>query len=556
MSIVEKTKIIDNIILNSPNRLRDKYFIRYSFDLYNEILLYTKTIDISFKQRVWHWVNNESDYIYCKECNLNRVSFKMNWRDGYKEFCSNKCSSNNKQLRDKTKKTLLEKYGVDHYSKTDDYVRKVKETSLDRYGVDNYSKTEDYVNRSKKTYMDKYGVDSYTKTREFLEKSKKTCVEKYGVDSYNKTDEFKFKFKQTCVEKYGVDHIYKSSLYRNSFNLCINPNYISYKDGFNLFKCDLGHNYEISTDNYYGRSNNNIPLCTICNPIGDFKSIKEEEIYRFISSIYSGEIIQSYRDVLEIDIYLPDLNLGFEFNGLYWHSDKFKDKDYHLNKTNYFKERGIRIIHIWEDDWLNRKSILESQMKNIMKLNNDKIYARNCLIFEIDDKKLVRSFLNDNHIQGNDRSVKNIGLYYNGGLVSIMTFNKFEGRKKMGEGGWNLSRFCNKLDCNVIGGASKILSYFIKEYNPNRVVSYADKDWSNGKLYDILEFKCVYETKPDYKYVVGGIRKHKQNFTKSRIKISGDLTENQYMINNKINKVYDCGKMKFELILNKKIQSN
>ena len=98
MSIVEKTKIIDNIILNSPNRLRDKYFIRYSFDLYNEILLYTKTIDISFKQRVWHWVNNESDYIYCKECNLNRVSFKMNWRDGYKEFCSNKCSSNNKQF--------------------------------------------------------------------------------------------------------------------------------------------------------------------------------------------------------------------------------------------------------------------------------------------------------------------------------------------------------------------------------------------------------------------------------------------------------------------------
>ena len=238
MSIVEKTKIIDNIILNSPNRLRDKYFIRYSFDLYNEILLYTKTIDISFKQRVWHWVNNESDYIYCKECNLNRVSFKMNWRDGYKEFCSNKCSSNNKQLRDKTKKTLLEKYGVDHYSKTDDYVRKVKETSLDRYGVDNYSKTEDYVNRSKKTYMDKYGVDSYTKTKEYKEK-----------------------FKKTCLERYLKDHIFKTDKWRSNFKISKDINYIGYEEGFNLFKCQKNHLFEISTDNYYGRTKNNIELC-------------------------------------------------------------------------------------------------------------------------------------------------------------------------------------------------------------------------------------------------------------------------------------------------------
>lgn len=549
MSVEERIKIINDITNNSPNRLRDKYFSKYNFDLYNEIISYTSNIDLSFKQRVWHWVNSKKDYIYCKECNLNRVSFKMNWVSGYKDFCSNKCSSNNKQLRDKTKNTLLEKYGVDHYSKTEDYVKKVKKTSIDRYGVDNYSKTEDYVKRSKKTYMDRYGVDSYTKTSEYLEKSKKTCLDRYGVDSYIKTDEFKNRFKKTCLDKYGKDHIYKSILYRSSFNLCKDFNYLNYDNGLNLFRCDLGHNFEISTDNYYGRFNNNVPLCTICNPIGDSRSIKEEELYKFILSKYSGTIIQSYRDVYEIDIYLPDLKLGFEFNGLYYHSDKFKDKNYHLDKTNYFKEREIRIIHIWEDDWDIKQSIVESQIKNIMKLNNNRIYARSCTVSEINDYKLVRDFLSKNHIQGNDRSVKNIGLYYNDKLVSIMTFNKSEGRKKMVDSEWNLSRFCNILDSNVIGGASKLLSYFIKKYKPFRIISYADKDWSIGGLYEKLNFKCVNESGPDYKYIIGGVRKHKQNFTKSRLNIDNKLTENKYMIANKINKVYDCGKIKFELVL-------
>ena len=91
----------------------------------------------------------------------------------------------------------------------------------------------------------------------------------------------------------------------------------------NTFKCIHGHNFEISTDNYYGRLNNNITLCTVCNPIGDTRSIKENELFEFIKSNYDGVIIQSYRDIYEIDIYLPNLKLGFEFNGLYYHSNKF-----------------------------------------------------------------------------------------------------------------------------------------------------------------------------------------------------------------------------------------
>lgn len=138
-----------------------------------------------------------------------------------------------------------------------------------------------------------------------------------------------------------------------------------------------------------------------------------------------------------------------------------------------------------------------------------------------------------------------LGLYYNSNLVSVMTFNKSEGRKKMSDVEWNLNRFCNKLNTTVIGGASKLLKYFIKNYNPKRVVSYADKDWSSGGIYETLGFKLISENNPDYKYIFEGKRVHKSRFRKSKLKTN--LTESQYMKKSHIERIWDCGKLKFEI---------
>ena len=144
-----KFKIISDIINGSPNRLRERFFIKNAKEVYDEIIQYTNEInDIEFKFKIWHWVNNIPYYILC-ECG-NRLSTNMNWIDGYKKFCSNKCSANSKQTKDNTKKTLLNKYGVDHYSKTPEYVDKVKTTSIKKYGVDNFSKTTEYLEKSAK----------------------------------------------------------------------------------------------------------------------------------------------------------------------------------------------------------------------------------------------------------------------------------------------------------------------------------------------------------------------------------------------------------------------
>ena len=453
-------------------------------------------------------------------------------------------------IKNKLKNKFLEKYGVDNPSKIKEVRDRAKETMLDRFGVEHAMQNKSIQDKCKKTNIERYGVDSPLKSNNIREKIKNTNIDKYGVDNPFKSDIIIEKIKQTNVERYGETHISKNNDYREKYKITKHPNYISYiNNGISLFSCDKNeeHNFEITVDNFIHRSKSNNPLCTICNPIGDLKSIKENELYLHIKNIYNGEVIQSYRDVFEIDIYLPELNIGFEFNGLFWHSEKCKDKNYHLDKTNYFKDRDIRIIHIWEDDWTFNRDIIKSQINNWLGLTIDKIWARKCKVLLINDTKIIKSFLNENHIQGYVNSVLCIGLYYDNELVSLMTFDHYEGRNKMSENDWNLSRFCNKLNTNVVGGASKLLNYFIKGYKPNRIISYADRCWSDGGLYYTLGFSNIGHSRVDYKYIVNEKRVHKSRYKKSNLKIE-NMTETEYTKMNNINRIWDCGKLKFEML--------
>lgn len=542
MSSLEKIKLIEDITGSSPNRLREKYFNKNYPDIFNEILSYTKDLDLKFPFRVWHWVNDVPHYVKCY-CG-KRVSTKMNWKDGYKSYCSNKCSANSENTKDKLKKTNLEKWGVDHYSKTQEYKEKVKSTSLEKWGVDNYSKTKEYIDKSKHTYLKKWGVDNYTKTDEYLEKSKNTSLQNWGVEFPIQSDIIKDKIRKTNLKKHGSTHIFGSKNYRDlNFKIANHPNYIKFSNGYNYFNCDCekNHTFKISTDDFYGRIKSNNKLCTYCYPISSSSSIKEDMLFQYINSIYNSKIIRNYRiSRLEIDIFLPQISIGFEFNGLWWHSDKYKNKEYHLKKTNFFKEKGIRIIHIWEDDWVNKSDIIKSQIKSWLGLTENKIWARKCEFREI-DKKLANEFLNNNHIQGSDKSTKKVGLFYNNEMVSVMTFNKFEGRNKMNDEEWNLSRFCNKVNSSVVGGASKLLKNFIRLNSVKRVITYADKDWSVGNLYESIGFTEIGHSKPDYKYFYNNVRTHKSNFKKSKTGISESNLE--------IPKIWDNGKIKYEKII-------
>jgi hypothetical protein len=532
------------LFLKSKKIVRNN-LLKYNIDLVNKIDKFSEINNISFSESVYIICNNFK-IPKCANCEKNKTSFLSN-KKGYKKYCSTKCSNSHVDTKNNKINSYLEKYGVENPSFLDEVKNRIsgymknqsletklkrKETMIFKYGYEsNILRPNIIDNRNEKL--------SYQVTKD---KRKETCLEKYGVDNYTKTDEYRKKI----AEKYK-NKIIETTLNRDE-------NYINHLgDGQYELKCDSkDHTFFIHRHLYHARKRISVPLCTICYPINELKSIKEKELYGFIKSVYNGYIIDSYRDGFEIDIYLPDLNLGFEFNGVYWHSELFKDKWYHLDKTNYFKERGIRIIHIWEDDWIYKKDIIKSQILNWLGLTPTKVFARKCEVKEVSGKKLVRDFLDKNHIQGNISSSLKIGLFYNGDLVSLMTFDHFEGRNKMLDSEWNISRFCNKIGINVLGGASKILKYFINNWKPSRIISFADKEWSTGDLYFKLNFNLKYESPPNYKYVVCDKRVNKQRYTKKKLIDMGFdpiLSESQIMKNLKNYKVFDCGQIKFELLI-------
>ena len=254
------------------------------------------------------------------------------------------------------------------------------------------------------------------------------------------------------------------------------------------------------------------PKCS--NPISKW----EQEIYDFISSL-GVESEQSNRKILgrkEIDIFVPKWRIGLECDGLRWHNEIFKGKYYHLNKTNECSANGIRLYHIFEDEWHYKSPIWKSMLKNMFGLTERKIYGRKCDIFEINDNE-AKDFLNMNHLQGYAEATKHYGLKCGNELVMVMSF------KEKSSGSYELVRFCSRIDSNVIGGVSRLFAYFVKKEKPNEITTSCDKRLTDGVIYKFLGFKHIFDELPRHFYIKGV----------KRIECKDKERE----------KIYDCGKM-------------
>ena len=133
-----------------------------------------------------------------------------------------------------------------------------------------------------------------------------------------------------------------------------------------------------------------------------------------------------------------------------------------------------------------------------------------------------------------------------------MTFGKSRFSKNAE---WELLRFCNKLGYHIPGAAGKLLKHFERNWNPKSLISYADRRWSNGKIYDILGFTKYAESKPNYYYVVGRKRVYRFNLRKQvLVKKYGcpkDMTEKEFCKRQKWYRIYDCGCLCYEWKNNK-----
>jgi hypothetical protein len=437
MLITENIKII---IIPSIDRTYCKlnYYDYEKYKNENELIIEIDIKDLNHTSK-------DLVKVKCDICGEEKEIQYYNYWKNIKKYniytCSQKCA----QI--KNKKTNLKKYGSEWALSSPKIREQIKKTCLEIYGVDNPMKNKEIKNRAENTLLENYGVKVPMQNEEIKEKQHKTMKELYGSEIALKVDNFLQKNINTQINKteeekkeiqnkrenstfllYGVKNIAHDINLKNNIH---NKTIEKYKNKIKILKienknytieCKCGHICEINYNVLKYRLDNNSTICTFCNPINSKKSGMEYSLREYIKSLYSGEILVNKRflNKKELDIYLPDLKIAFEFNGLYWHNEKRLPKDYHLNKTEECEKLGIHLIHIYEDDWIYKNDIVKSLIKNKLNIYDEFIDINNCIINDVSIEE-AKIFLNNNYINGYQDSDKHIGLLYNNELISLLS---------------------------------------------------------------------------------------------------------------------------------------
>lgn len=419
-------------------------------------------------------------------------------------------------------------------------------TTQDRYGFSNYSQTPEWkihVNENKGA------IEA---------KRKQTCLERFGAEHYSQTKEWLENFvndPSKMEDRNSFLNDPKTYIAEN-FTDKPTPTMLAEKLGINTTSV-LYHVHRLGIEDLIHLNVSNI----------------EHDVIEFIKQCFEDiNIIHNDREAIrpnEIDIYLPDLNVGIECNPTATHNSTINVFDsnspampalYHLNKTIKCEEAGIFLFHLFGYEWTNKRSIMESMIRNLIGANVDKVYARNCYVKEVSAED-SRKFLNENHRQGYAAASVKIGLYdkKTDRLVSLITFGKM--RNTIGTGKedlsdcWELIRFCNVLNTSVVGGASKLFKYFVDSYKPSRIRSFSDRAHTRGTLYPTLGFKYVHSSEPSYVWVdsftdvaYNRVNAQKQNIKSFLHDDSIDLkkSEKQIMEEHGFLRMYDCGTILWE----------
>jgi hypothetical protein len=499
-----------------------------NFNIMDMVKIVLKSRNIQFNnlkpsQAIYLVKNNATHRPVCQNCGSLNIEYYDNGE--YAKHCSSKCGGANKNTIEKRKETNQQKYGVDNVSKSPLIIEKIKNTTLQKYGKPYYSQTDEYKKRLDKKEIcpiidyEKQSVS--IKTLFYNKLCERTDVKpQFSLDEYLLYGH-KIPYKWECQK---CKHVFESITHRSNF-----------------------------------------PYCPSCNPRTDIENFLTKLLTKWCIPVKHGD--RKSITPLEIDFLIESKKIGIEANGLYWHSENSggKDKNYHVNKTELCYNNGIRLIQIFADEIEKKPKIVEHRLKYILGLVKNKIYARKCELKEI-DSTLKGKFLNKYHIQGNDKSIINIGAFYKNHLVAVMTFSNL--RKVTGlstvQDHYELSRYATVFNFVITGICNKILKYFENKYNPKKIISYCDRRWNTGKSYENMGFIFKKNTAPNYWYTNDfHERIHRFNFQKHLLKeklliYDENKSERELMIMNKYDRIWDCGSKLYEKcygieILNAKI---
>jgi len=541
--------------------------------------------NISIRELFWCIKNNYNEIPKCKTCGKEiplKIEFaNKRYPDGYvKRYCSLKCFNNDPEIKQKAserekarakerlkkrKKTITEKYGSWENRPGKENLKKANEK------LKNKEIKEKRKEKTIKTNLEKYGTEWPTQTKEFQEKRQKTNLEKYGIknpialysikgiETYKKENIFKkFNFNEEQIKNWdNKDFWIKNFIIDNKINIQKASEYFKINNYMILYN----HFKNLLKDEFSKYS---------------LRSRYEEEIYEFLKSIYSGEIIRNDKKIIspyELDFYIPEKKLAIEFDGLFWHSQglvNFREIDfkfYHLEKTLKAEEKDINLLHIFENEWIDpiKRDIWKSIISYKLGIVKQRYFARKLKVFTVDNKT-INNFFDLNHIQGSAPSkVRLVLVDENYKIISAMTFAKPRYNRDYD---WELIRFASLKYTSCVGCAAKLFKYFIENYKPKNIISYANRRFAYSKknLYLSLGFKYLRRSEPNYYYFhENNLLKHyhRSHFQKHKLKnyketkdfYEKSKPEHQIMFEAGFRRIFDCGQLVYEW-KNPKIKEN
>ena len=396
-----------------------------------------------------------------------------------------------------------------------------KDTVMRKYGVGNVSQSEEIKEKKKKSWLKNYGVENYIQSNEakeyFSKLGKENSKQRLDKRKITKSKDFEiFEKENDCIslvhlnerDNLGYDRYGRFSDIIHKIGL----DYIEYKDNIFIKNEDISKIYEYRK---------------LCHE--HLTSYFENDVINFVKSIYNKEVLNNVRNVIspkELDIYIPNKNVAIECDGLYWHSNEIKPNDYHFNKTITCEEKGIRLLHIFEDEWNFKKEICKSIIAESLGIYKNIINSKECVVKEINEIS-AKEFLKNNSIYEFEVSDDYFGLFYKDELIYVVSLknNQF------------IIQECAKLNTFVENGLNKLINFIITQTN-NSVFIEVDRRLQNVEFYKSCGFKKVSESKPNYFYIFGH----------NREKEMSKLAENYRFSEEETRRIYDCGyiKMKFD----------
>lgn len=453
-------------------------------------------------------------------------------------------------IKEKSRQTIKDRYGVESVHQIPGVPEKRVENSRAKWGTDHPRQSEAVNQRIKDTNLKRYGDYYAIRTPDVLEKAHASMLKKYGVTNYFSVPDHQKKIRDALYEQTGCTNQGQLKLSEGVLAILTNEEEFT--------KLCIGNNFEYVAASL-GTSAFTVARYARLYDIVDQMSLgygsAQEKLLADTIRNMGVAVVERSRQLIppyEVDIYLPEYKMAIEYNGIYHHTEFTgkKDKYYHLKKYELCRDRGIDLIQVCSTVYQKKKDVILSMIKGKLGMSS-RIPARKCILREVSYRDAVE-FLDKTHLMTSTTTGSiRLGLYYCDELVQILTLGNsrkaMSGKSTVGE--YEIIRIASKLDTVVVGGLSKLFTYFVTEYAPSRVFSYSDLRYFTGKSLKQLGFRDVGVSKVGYWYTDYVNVFHRYNFRKDELVRKGhdpSFTESEIMRGLGYDRLWDCGQQKWE----------